>query len=125
MAPFAYVTNTGSRTVSVIDTATNTVVAAPATTGAPIRVAMTPNGKHAYIASRDSPSGSAFVSVLDTATNTVTETIPHVTDFFISDIAITLDGKHAYVASAGNDHTVKVLDTATNQVTATIPMENS
>ena len=33
MAPFAYVTNTGSLTVSVIDLATNMVVASPATSG--------------------------------------------------------------------------------------------
>ena len=33
-APFAYITNTGSNTVSVIDTATNTVIATVAPGGA-------------------------------------------------------------------------------------------
>jgi YVTN family beta-propeller protein len=83
MAPFAYVTNTGSSTVSVLDTATNTVVATPSIDGGPIRIAVTPDGKRAYIASRDLGAvGEAFLSVLDTATNKVTETIPDVTDFF-------------------------------------------
>src|SRR4051794_26994812 len=101
MAPFAYVTNTGSGTVSVIDTASNTVVATPAVIGAPIRAAMTPDGKRAYIASRET-AGGAFVSVLDTATNTIVKTIPNVTDFFMSDVAVTKDGKQLYVASSGN-----------------------
>ena len=46
-APFAYVSN-GSNpgTVSVIDTATNTVVATVAVGSNPIGVAVTPDGKH-------------------------------------------------------------------------------
>ncbi len=51
-APFAYVTNVNSNTVSVIDTATNTVVAT-----VPVRsndnpegVAITPDGAFAYVA---------------------------------------------------------------------------
>jgi YVTN family beta-propeller protein len=124
MASFAYVTNTGSQTLSVIDLATNTVVASPAVRGAPIRVALTPDGRRAYVTSRET-AGGAFVSVLDTATSQVTDTIANVTDFFISGIAIGQDGARAYVASAGNDHTVKVLDIATNTVAATVPMDNS
>jgi YVTN family beta-propeller protein len=122
MAPFAYVTNNGSGSVSVIDTATNAVVATPSVDGAPLRIAVTPDGTRAYIASR---GDDGIVSVLDTATNTVAQTIPAVTDFFIAGVAITPDGKRAYLASSGNDHTVKVLETATNTVAATIPMENS
>ena len=49
-APFAYVAN-GSNpgTVSVIDTATNTVVATVAVGSNPIGVAVTPDGKHVYV----------------------------------------------------------------------------
>ena len=51
-APFAYVANNRSHDVSVIDTAGNTVVATVPVDGAPIRIAVTPDGKRAYIAIR-------------------------------------------------------------------------
>jgi YVTN family beta-propeller protein len=65
-----------SGTVSVIDTATNTVVATVAPVGpfnffgVGVRVggvAVTPDGKHVYIVN----NGSTTVSVIDTVTNTV------------------------------------------------------
>ena len=40
----------GSNSVSVIDTATNTVVATVAVGSDPVGVAVTPDGKHAYVA---------------------------------------------------------------------------
>ena len=54
-APFAYVAN-GSNpgTVSVIDTATNTVVATVAVGSNPIGVAVTPDGKHVYVTNQTS-----------------------------------------------------------------------
>ncbi len=71
--PFAYVTNDGVASVSVIDTATNTVEAATITVGIePEGVAVTPDGKHAYVTN----FGSNTVSVIDTATNTVVATVP-------------------------------------------------
>ncbi len=71
-APFAYVVNSGDGTVSVIDTATNTVVGTPIPVGRePYGVAVTPDGKHAYVANR----GSNNVSVIDTATNLVVATV--------------------------------------------------
>src|ERR1700731_958570 len=48
-APFAYVANVFSNTVSVIDTATNTVGATVAVGINPIGVAVTPDGKQAYV----------------------------------------------------------------------------
>ena len=75
-APFAYVTCAGyfSSCVSVIDIATNTVVAripTPDTFGS-AGVAITPDGAFAYVAgSRDNA-----VSIIDTATNTVVATVP-------------------------------------------------
>jgi len=76
-APFAYVTNHDSRTVSVIDTATNTVVATvPVGLGFPNGVAVTPDGKHAYVAIGTPSLVPSSVSVIDTATNTVVATVP-------------------------------------------------
>jgi YVTN family beta-propeller protein len=71
-APFAYVANGGDGTVSVIDTATNTVVGIPIPVGRePFGVDVTPDGIHAYVANR----GSDNVSVIDTATNLVMATV--------------------------------------------------
>jgi YVTN family beta-propeller protein len=73
---FAYVTDGGDSTVSVIATSTNTVVATVPVGmypfGGPIGVAITPDGAFAYVAgSRDNA-----VSIIDTATNTVVATVP-------------------------------------------------
>uniref|UniRef100_UPI000A96E89D YncE family protein n=1 Tax=Rhodococcus marinonascens TaxID=38311 RepID=UPI000A96E89D len=46
----AYVTNVGDGTVSVIDTATNTVVETVPVGAAPQGVAITPDGSRAYVA---------------------------------------------------------------------------
>ena len=72
-APRAYVTNAGSfsTSVSVIDTATNTVVGTIAVGNGPIGVAVNPAGTRAYVTNE----GSSNVSVIDMATNTVVATI--------------------------------------------------
>jgi YVTN family beta-propeller protein len=69
----AYVTNRSDNTVSVIDTATNTVIATiPLGTFAfPHGVAVTPDGLRVYVVN----SALGTVSVIDTATNTVVTTI--------------------------------------------------
>ena len=68
----AYVANTTTNVVTVIDTAAETVLATiPVGTG-PTRVAITPEGARAYVSNRDSDS----VSAIDTATDTVVATIP-------------------------------------------------
>src|SRR5260370_24513352 len=79
---FAYVTNTGAlcdlcpvnqpSSVSVIDTATYTLVATIPVGQYPAGVAITPNGAFAYVANYNSNT----VSVIDTATNTVIATVP-------------------------------------------------
>jgi YVTN family beta-propeller protein len=67
-----YVTNTVDNTVSVIDTATNMVVATVPVGVGPRGVAINPNGAFAYVAN----SGDNTVSVISTATNAVVATIP-------------------------------------------------
>ena len=67
----AYVANHSSNDVSVIDTATNTVVATVVVGASPIAVAPTADGKYVYVTNED----SGTVSVIDTATNTVAATI--------------------------------------------------
>jgi YVTN family beta-propeller protein len=117
------VLNVNSNTVSVIDTATNTVLAAVPVEGVPEAVAVTPDGKHAYVANAASIDVNGTVSVIDTATNTVVATIP-AGPFDPSGVAVTPDGKHAYVVLLNvlnvNSNTVSVIDTATNTVVATV-----
>ena len=52
--PFAYVTNSGSASVSVINVATNGVVATVPVGGRPIGVVFSPNGSRVYVANSTS-----------------------------------------------------------------------
>lgn len=73
-APFAYVANSGSSTVSVIDLANNTPVATVPVSAGPFGVAVHPNGSAVYV-THPYESTASLVSVIATATNTVTTTI--------------------------------------------------
>src|SRR5207244_5073950 len=97
----AYVANGGSNaltdpgiTVSVIDTASDTVVATVAVGSVPYGVAITPDGSRAYVTNQ----GDTTVSVISTASNTVVATIPLGVPVANSlyGLAITPDGTHAY-----------------------------
>ena len=107
--------------ISIIDTATNTVVShINLGTTLPEGIAIAPDGGKAYVAN----FGDAFaaepepssVSVVDLTTNTVSATIP--IGFFNNskNVAITPDGTRAYV-TIGTDGTVVQIDIATNLVT--------
>ena len=68
-----YVTNSSApNTVSVIDTAMNTVSATIPVGITPLGVAVSPDGSKVYVTN----AFSNTVSVIDTATNTVIATIP-------------------------------------------------
>ena len=75
-APFVYMP--GFSAVTVIDTATNALVASVTVPFAyTTAAAMTPDGNRVYVAGLTSPSGdTALVCVIDTATNMVVATIP-------------------------------------------------
>src|SRR5207253_10160689 len=68
-APFAYVPNERSGTVSVIDTASDQVVATVKTGGKPRGIAATPDGRRLYVS--DQPGGSPVV--VDLATRGASE----------------------------------------------------
>src|SRR5215472_16940294 len=90
----AYITNLGSNTVSVIATATNTVVGLPIPVGlSPLGVGVTPDRSKAYVTNH----GSNTVSVIDTASNSVSATIPVGGSPF--GVAVTPDGSKVYVAN--------------------------
>jgi YVTN family beta-propeller protein len=95
LAQNAYVTNVGSNTVSVIATATNTVIGSPIPVGSgPIGVAVTPDGSKVYVANQN----SGTVSVIATATNTVIGP-PIPVGSTPTFAAVTPDGSKVYVVN--------------------------
>lgn len=93
-------------------------VSAPIPVGSfPYGVAVTPDGRFAYVANcgefclSDEPSSVSTVSVIDTATNTVAATVPLPPTSGPTGVAITPDGKFAYVPN-GWSNSVAVIDTA-------------
>src|SRR2546426_9421516 len=71
-APFACVPNERSGTVSVIDTASDRVVATIKTGGKPRGIAASPDGRQLYVS--DQPNGSLVV--VDLAAREISEQIP-------------------------------------------------
>jgi YVTN family beta-propeller protein len=88
----AYITNSGSSTVSVIDTATNKVIATIPVGKSPGGVVVSPDGSKVYAAN----NGSNSVSVIATATNTVIATIRVLANPL--GVAVSPDGSKVYVA---------------------------
>ncbi len=68
----AYVTNAGAKSVSVIDTTTDTVVATIGVEFIPVHVSVSPDGARAYVIN----AGSNSVSVIDPSINAVSATVP-------------------------------------------------
>src|SRR5439155_1628016 len=112
-APHAYITNINDGTVSVIDTASNTVMATAPVGNFPNGVAVTPDGARVYVAN----VVDSTVSVIDTPSNTVTATVT--VGLNPEGIAVTPDGTRVYVANF-NANTISVIATASNTVTATV-----
>jgi YVTN family beta-propeller protein len=108
-----------SSTVSVIDTTSNTVAATVTVGIQPLGVAVSPDGKHAYVANTNigSGTGTGTVSVIDTTTITVAATVT--VGSGPVPVSFAPDGKHVYVANELSSN-VSVIDTTTNTVEATI-----
>jgi YVTN family beta-propeller protein len=121
--PYAYITNIGNNSVSVIDTETDTIKDEVNVGSYPIGVAVTPDGSKVYVANSDLINVSPIdtVSIIDTATNTVIATVP--VESHPYGVAVSPDGKKVYVTYRDQYITnVSVIDTSTNKVTATIPV---
>jgi YVTN family beta-propeller protein len=111
-APFAYIPNYNDGTVSVIDTATNTVTATvPAPGGNPGNVAVHPDGTSVYITYQHTT-----LRVIDTATNTFIATLP-LGGPNVAGIAVSPDGTRVYAVANHYVYgvgAIAVIDTATN-----------
>ncbi len=112
-APFAYVTNTGSQTVSVINTASNKVVATIPVGIYPSAIAISPDGSRVYI-TNEAPN---VITVISTATNTVIGNIPLSSNCY--SLCISPDGSRLY-ASIEFLSIVIIIDTATDAVLSTV-----
>jgi len=129
-APFAYVSNLGSNSVSVIDGATNTIIVTVPVGAQPVGVAVNRDGTRVYVANSNLfGNGVPSLSVIDTSTIGTTNT-PVVTSVtgvgtLPFGVAMNKEGTKVYVANMG-DGTVAVIDpakigTPDNPVTTLIP----
>ena len=123
--PRMYVANTGSGTVSVINTATGQRIDANSSSSSmdisvgssPSALAVSADGKRLYVAN----TGSGTVSVIDTTTYTRIDANSSTLSKDISvgsspsALAISADGKRLYVANTGSN-TVSVIDTSSYKV---------
>lgn len=112
-SPFAYIANSGSNTVSVIDTSTNLVATTIKVGLGPEGVAASPDGTRIYI----TMGGSDNVSVLDGQNNTLIANVN--VGEYPRGVVVSPDGSKVYVPNF-YDGTVSVLDTETNTVVNTI-----
>ena len=118
-APFAYITNYGSSTVSVIDTDGNTLAATVHNIPQAFGVAVAPDGAKVYVTSFNSPGK---VYVINTLSNTVLPNPPSPPITVGNDplgIAVTPDGKKLYVANRASS-TVSVIDITNNYAVSTV-----
>ena len=109
----AYVANSFGNQVAAIDTTTSTVMKMITVGSRPGAIAVTPDGKTAYVAT------CGGVVPVDTATNTAGPVIKGTKG--VGSIAVTPDGKTAYLAyglvcSSSTPDQVTAVDTATNTV---------
>lgn len=125
----AYVTNSNSSTVTIIDIATNTVSGIIGGFDGPSGFVITPNGNFAYVNNYGGPGGlgsgnGITVRVVDLNTNTIIGA-PIVVGLAPASLTITPDGAFVYVINytTGNPGagTISVIRTSDNTVVATIP----
>ena len=113
---FVYLANTGSSTVSVLNTDNNTVaktIALPRGSR-PIGVALSPSGRYLYTAD----GGADRVSVLDTRRERVVTSVRVGTQPL--GVAVAPDGQTIYAANSGSGD-VSLIDARTNRVVRAIP----
>jgi YVTN family beta-propeller protein len=121
---YVYVANSGSNSVSVIQTSDNTVATTIAITG-PEKLVVSPDGAYVYVTTW--ANSLAAVSIIQTSDNTVTGTIP--LDHRLDGIAVSPDGTAIYTtydtSYTFQDHlyvhgTVSIINAASHNLTNTV-----
>jgi len=124
----AYVTNSNSTTITIIDIATNTVMGTIGGFDGPSGMVITPSGDIAYVNNYGGPDGvgsgsGTTVRVVNLTTNTIVGA-PIMVGLAPASLAITPDGKFVYVINYvdGNTGTgtISVIQTSNNTVIDTI-----
>ena len=118
----AWVASTGTNAISVVDLATNGVVAnIPISEGPPEYVNFTNDGKFAYVSVFDPIAKIGnVVLVLDTASRTVVASIP--AEKYPYSMAVSPNGRQLYVPNH-DANLVSVVDIATNTVVSKIEVK--
>ena len=117
-APFAYITNQGSHDVSVIDLATQAVVATVPVGRSPAGVVASSSAGKVFVSNPDSKS----ISVIDMRSQQVVATVP-AGDGPVG-IDASRDGTRVYAADWFRNR-VLVFDAGTNALLSTIPVGNA
>jgi len=112
-APKAYVGNFADNTVSVIDTASNKVIATIPVAEGPHGMAISGDGRTVYVAG----DGSSSLSIIETATDRVVKTVE--VGKTPNGLALTPDGKLLLVTIYGEDR-LAFLDIATGAVVGSV-----
>src|SRR5439155_2477337 len=115
--PTIYVTNQLDNTLSVIDGSNYKVVATVPVGTSPAGVAVSPDGRYAYIAE----GGDDAVSVFDIGTRTIATTVALPAGSSPRGVALSPGGEFLYVADGGSNR-VSVVDTRTTRVVASVPV---
>ena len=124
----AYVTNSNSTTITIIDAATNTVLGVINGFDGPSGMVITPAGGRAYVNNYGGPEGvgsgnATTVRVVNLNTNTIIGA-PIIVGLAPAALAITPDGKFVYVVNYvdGNPGTgtISIIQTSNNTVIGTI-----
>jgi YVTN family beta-propeller protein len=125
---FAYITNSGTGVIDVLNTATDQVSGhIPIPQGPPQFVSFSPDSRTAYVSVYGSHSVPAVVFI-DTATNTVTSTVP-VDNHTPSPSATSPNGLDLYVANhndpttGSGENVLEEIDLATKKVIQNISVE--
>jgi YVTN family beta-propeller protein len=111
--------STAEDLVSIIDTATDSVVSRATVSGAPQQLVMTPGGQQIYALSRFSEADDAVedagaISVLDTASQRLVAVLRSPVIDNVQSLAVARDGRQVY-AGTGNDY-ILIIDTTTHVV---------
>jgi YVTN family beta-propeller protein len=113
-APFAYVPESGSDIIRVVDTATRSIVSTQVVGAAPAGVAISPDGTVVFVANRLDGTVTAM-----TATGSILATIPVGNQ--PQGLAFDRAADRVYVTNSADD-SVSAIDAATLAVVATIPV---
>jgi YVTN family beta-propeller protein len=104
---FAYVSNGGSNTVTVLDLVYMRQDRTLQVGTQPTGLAVNPKRNEVYVVNTGTPAGNGSVSVIDTTSNSIVATIPvHKLPYSID---VDAEGHRAYVANSGSN-TVSVID---------------